>query len=77
MYTYVGPMSLKWATVVSIIWQSDIHSNINVQMNYWPAEPTNLAECHEPFTRYIYNESQLHDSWKKMAGELEDRKSVV
>lgn len=52
-------------------WQSDIHSNINVQMNYWPAEPTNLAECHEPFTRYIYNESQLHDSWKKMAGELD------
>ena len=52
-------------------WQSDIHSNINVQMNYWPAEPTNLAECHEPFTRYIYNESQLHDSWKKMAVELD------
>ena len=52
-------------------WQSDIHSNINVQMHYWPAEPTNLAECHEPFTRYIYNESQLHDSWKKMAVELD------
>lgn len=30
-------------------WHSDYHSNINVQMNYWPAEPTNLAECHGPF----------------------------
>ncbi|MDR3227860.1 MAG: glycoside hydrolase N-terminal domain-containing protein [Puniceicoccales bacterium] len=27
-------------------WHSDYHSNINVQMNYWLAEPTNLAECH-------------------------------
>lgn len=52
-------------------WRSDIHSNINVQMNYWPAEVTNLAECHEPFVNYIYNESQLHDSWKKMAAELD------
>jgi len=30
-------------------WHSDYHSNINVQMNYWPAEPANLAECALPF----------------------------
>ena len=30
-------------------WHCDYHSNINVQMNYWLAEPANLAECHEPF----------------------------
>ena len=29
-------------------WHSDYHSNINLQMNYWPAETTNLAECHQP-----------------------------
>ena len=29
-------------------WHSDYHSNINLQMNYWPAETTNLAECHRP-----------------------------
>ena len=29
-------------------WHSDYHSNINLQMNYWLAEPANLAECHEP-----------------------------
>jgi len=36
-------------------WRSDYHSNINVQMNYWPAEPTNLAECHRPFIDYVYS----------------------
>lgn len=34
-------------------WRSDYHSNINVQMNYWPAEPTNLADCHLPYLDYI------------------------
>ena len=28
---------------------SDYHANINVEMNYWPAESTNLGECHTPF----------------------------
>lgn len=30
-------------------WDSKYTSNINVEMNYWPAEVTNLAECHQPF----------------------------
>lgn len=34
-------------------WNSDYHTNINVQMNYWPAEPANLAECHEPLIGLI------------------------
>lgn len=29
-------------------WGSKYTSNINLQMNYWPAEPTNLAECTGP-----------------------------
>lgn len=29
-------------------WGSKWTTNINTQMNYWPAEVTNLAECHEP-----------------------------
>lgn len=29
-------------------WSSNWTININTQMNYWPAEVTNLAECHEP-----------------------------
>ena len=34
-------------------WASDYHSNINLEMNYWPAEPANLAECHIPFIDYV------------------------
>jgi len=34
-------------------WNSDYHVNINIQMNYWPAEVTNLSECHEPFLSFI------------------------
>jgi len=26
-------------------WRSDYHTDINLQMNYWPAEPANLSEC--------------------------------
>jgi len=29
-------------------WGSKYTVNINTQMNYWPAEPCNLADCHEP-----------------------------
>jgi len=34
-------------------WHSDYHANINVQMNYWPAEPANLADCHTAFIDLI------------------------
>jgi alpha-L-fucosidase 2 len=34
-------------------WAGDYHSNINIEMNYWPAEPANLAECHRPFIDYV------------------------
>ena len=43
-------------------WHADYHSNINVQMNYWLAEPANLAECHTPFFDLVV--SQLPD-WRK------------
>lgn len=29
-------------------WESKWTVNINTEMNYWPAEPCNLAECHQP-----------------------------
>lgn len=49
-------------------WQCDIHSNINVQMNYWPAENCNLSECHEPFLNYIYREAlKANGSWSEVA----------
>jgi len=35
------------------VWAGDYHSNINIEMNYWPAEPANLSECHRPFIDYV------------------------
>ena len=42
-----------WNDSMSPPWDSDYHLNINLQMNYWPAEVTNLAECHEPLFDFI------------------------
>ena len=37
-----------WNREVAPPWNSDWTTNINLQMNYWPAESTGLGECHEP-----------------------------
>ena len=37
-----------WNNLVRPPWSSNYTTNINVQMNYWPAEPTNLSEMHQP-----------------------------
>lgn len=34
-------------------WDSKYTTNINVEMNYWPAEVTNLSECHLPFIKMV------------------------
>jgi len=34
-------------------WDSKYTLNINAEMNYWPAEKTNLAEIHEPFLQMV------------------------
>jgi alpha-L-fucosidase 2 len=36
-------------------WSSNYTTNINVEMNYWPAEVTNLSEMHEPLLGFIEN----------------------
>ncbi|MBR6338883.1 MAG: glycoside hydrolase family 95 protein [Alloprevotella sp.] len=48
-------------------WNSDIHANINVQMNYWPAEPTNLSETHLPFLNFITSLATDHSEWQNYA----------
>lgn len=62
-----------WNNTNTPPWEADIHSNINVQMNYWPTEVAGLSECHWPFINYIYNEALVQRSWRDMAGELECR----
>lgn len=37
-----------WNDKLNPPWGSKYTSNINVEMNYWPVEVTNLSECHEP-----------------------------
>ncbi len=37
-----------WNEHINAPWNSDYHTNINIQMNYWPAEAANLSECHLP-----------------------------
>lgn len=70
-------------------WFADIHANINVQMNYWPAETTNLSDLHEVFLDYNYNEALIHPQWhrnafhskktmiKKLYGEAEANKLTM
>ncbi len=42
-----------WCHQLLPAWNSDYHTNINLQMNYWPAGPTNLAECQEPLFAWM------------------------
>ena len=48
------------------VWNSDIHTNINIQMNYWPTEVTNLSDLHKPFLNFIIRGAQS-EGWKKVA----------
>lgn len=42
-----------WGERLSNPWNADYHTNINIQMNYWPTQPTNLSRCHLPMVEYI------------------------
>lgn len=42
-----------WNDMVRPPWSSNYTTNINVEMNYWPAEVANLSECHEPMLRLV------------------------
>ena len=63
-----SPANLQgiWNNTCTPPWHSDIHANINVQMNYWPVEASNLSEMHLPFVNYIINEA-AQPEWKKIA----------
>ncbi len=42
-----------WNESMTPPWESKYTININTEMNYWPAEMTNLSECHEPLLRMV------------------------
>ena len=56
-----------WNPHLSAPWGSDYHLNINIQMNYWPVETTNLAELHNPLFDLI---RYFQPNGKEMARRL-------
>lgn len=53
-----------WAVEYLTPWNGDYHTNINLQMNYWPAAVTNLAELEQPLFQLTEN---LVENGKKTA----------
>ena len=42
-----------WCNTIHTPWNGDYHLNINLQMNHWPAEVTNLSELHMPLIEWV------------------------
>jgi alpha-L-fucosidase 2 len=55
-----GPANLQglWNDLLTPPWGSKFTTNINLQMNYWPAEPLNLSALSEPFFSLVDDVSQ-------------------
>ena len=55
----VLPANLQgiWNEHINAPWNSDFHVNINLQMNYWPAEVCNLSETSLPMAEFFH---QIH-----------------
>jgi alpha-L-fucosidase 2 len=54
----------KWNEEMTPPWNCDYHFNINLQMNYWPAEVAHLPECALPLFDYL---ASLRESGRKTA----------
>lgn len=63
------PLNLQgiWNDQLIPPWNGGYTININAQMNYWPAEITNLSECQEPFFEAI---KELAQNGQKTAREM-------
>jgi alpha-L-fucosidase 2 len=44
-----------WANTINTPWNGDYHLNINIQMNHWPLNVTNLPMLNEPFYSLVAN----------------------
>ncbi len=56
-----------WNTYNSPPWSSNYTHNINVQMNYWPAFSTNLAETFQPYIDYNQAYMTAAEQWADLA----------
>lgn len=43
-----------WSEELKPPWDADFHHDVNIEMNYWPAEAANLGDCAQPFFRYLH-----------------------
>lgn len=70
------PLNLQglWNKDIVPAWNSGYTMNINAEMNYWPAELTNLSECHEPLFRLI---DELAVSGAETARNMYNRRGWV
>jgi len=57
----------KWNASVNPPWGCNYTTNINAEMNYWPAEVTNLEELHEPFLKMV---KELSENGREAAREM-------
>ena len=48
-------------------WNSDYHTNINIEMNYWPAEPAALPELATPFFDFV---GSVAPAWRRRVAEI-------
>ncbi|KAF5448221.1 hypothetical protein F2P56_028777 [Juglans regia] len=51
--TQVANLQGIWNKDIEPAWDGAPHTNINLQMNYWPSLPCNLSECQEPLFEYV------------------------
>jgi len=65
--TFPANLQGIWNPFLEAPWFSDFHLNINIQMNYWLAETTNLSECHLPLFDLI---SHFQPHGKAMAQRM-------
>jgi alpha-L-fucosidase 2 len=70
------PLNLQgiWNDKIIPPWASQYTININTEMNYWPAEVTNLSECTEPLVRMI---RELAVDGRRVAKEMYGRRGWV
>ncbi|GAB1453707.1 glycoside hydrolase family 95 protein [Draconibacterium sp.] len=57
----------KWNEKTWAPWEADYHLNVNLQMNYWPADATNLPETFDPLINWF---EQLTKFSKPFAKEM-------
>jgi alpha-L-fucosidase 2 len=56
--TQAATLQGVWNAEVTPPWNCQYTVNINAEMNYWPAETTAMAECHEPLLRLVADLSE-------------------